>query len=189
MKNSLPEDIICCWCCFNFLLLLLSLFRLSSCFSVCSFGFCHYADDVLKMTVILGSVHDYQGSTENLVGKQLWVWGQASCPEGVTVRWQRGKLATWLPVFGDLEGKKAGRLIIPSIDFALHFPLCCGHVSMPRASVPRRIDLRPAGVDNKRSFLADWLDEGEVCRSGCLCSLYIFLTSLPVFNPAPPLTP
>ena len=66
-----------------------------------------------------------------------------------------------------LGGKKAWRFIVPSIDFDLHFPLCCGHVSMPRASVPQGIGLPPpAGVGSKRSFLAEWLGEGEVCGPG-----------------------
>lgn len=69
-------------------------------------------------------------------------------------------------MFGDLEGKAAGQLIIPNIGFHLHFPIRCGHVSMPRASVSQRTDLPPpAGVVSKRRFLAEWLGEGEVCGS------------------------
>lgn len=97
-----------------------------------------------------------------------------------------GNLGPWLPVSGDLEGKKARWLIVPKIDFDQCFPLCCGHVSMPRTSVPQRIGLPPpVGVGSKRSFLAEWLGEAEVCGSESFLLLIHSFNRSSRFQPCP----
>lgn len=190
MKNSLPEDIVCCWCCFNFLLLLLSvsseflpfylfIWFLSLCWrrswNDCDSRICswlpgkHWKPDWkaalgVRASLLPGGCHCQMAE------------GQASHMAASV--WGLGGKGGWAAHHSEYR-------LSPAFSSPLWPCFHAQSFSFPENRPPS--SCRGGQQEEVSGWVAGW--RGGLWILGPFCSVYIFLNSFPVFNPAPPLTP